>query len=65
MVELALEKMQPAEGQVPRISAFATTYWFAYFLIILPLLGITERPDPQPETIEADFDAHYPPKPAE
>ena len=53
---------QPAEGQVPRISAFTTTYWFVYFLVILPLLGITEKPDPQPETIEADFDAHYPPK---
>ena len=53
---------QPAEGMVPRISAFATTYWFVYFLVILPLLGIMERPLAQPETIEADFDAHYPPK---
>jgi len=53
---------QPAEGIVPRISAFATAYWFAYFLVILPLLGLMEKPLPQPETIEADFDAHYPPK---
>jgi ubiquinol-cytochrome c reductase cytochrome b subunit len=30
--------------------------------VILPLLGLTEKPLPQPETIEADFDAHYPPK---
>ena len=57
---------QPAEGLVPTISLLGTIYWFAYFLVLLPLLGITERPDPQPETIEADFDAHYPPKtPAE
>jgi ubiquinol-cytochrome c reductase cytochrome b subunit len=55
---------QPADGIVPRISAFATTYWFAYFLVILPMLGLTEKPLPQPETIEADFDAHYPPKSA-
>ena len=55
---------QPAEGLVPAISLIGTVYWFAYFLVILPLLGITEKPQPQPETIEADFDAHYPPKPS-
>ncbi len=55
---------QPAEGLVPTISLIGAIYWFGYFLIILPLLGITEKPDPQPETIEADFDAHYPPKPS-
>ena len=53
---------QPPEGLVPNISLIATVYWFAYFLVILPLLGLTEKPLPQPETIEADFDAHYPPK---
>ena len=53
---------QPAEGLVPLISLLGTIYWFAYFLVILPLLGITEKPQPRPETIEADFDSHYPPK---
>lgn len=53
---------QPAEGLVPLISLLGTIYWFGYFLVILPLLGITEKPNVQPETIEADFDAHYPPK---
>ncbi|MEL7000526.1 MAG: cytochrome b N-terminal domain-containing protein [Pseudomonadota bacterium] len=53
---------QPAEGLVPTISLIGTIYWFGYFLVILPLLGITEKPQPQPETIEADFDTHYPPK---
>ena len=41
------------------ISLIASAYWFAYFLVILPLLGVIEKPLPQPETIEADFDAHY------
>jgi len=31
-------------------------------LIILPLLGVIEKPQPQPATIADDFDAHYPPK---
>jgi ubiquinol-cytochrome c reductase cytochrome b subunit len=55
---------RPAEGLVPTISLIGAIYWFAYFLIILPLLGVLEKPLPQPETIEADFDAHYPPKDA-
>ncbi|QIE56434.1 cytochrome b [Pikeienuella piscinae] len=53
---------QPAEGIVPLLSLIGTVYWFGYFLVILPVLGITEKPNPQPATIEADFDAHYPPK---
>ena len=52
---------QPAEGIYPYIALIASTYWFAYFLVILPLLGVIEKPLPQPETIEADFDAHYAP----
>ena len=54
----------PAEGMVPTISLIGTIYWFAYFLIILPILGVIEKPLPQPATIEEDFDAHYPPKAA-
>ncbi|MBS0563679.1 MAG: cytochrome b N-terminal domain-containing protein [Proteobacteria bacterium] len=41
------------------ISLLAATYWFAYFLVVLPLLGVIEKPLPQPETIEEDFNAHY------
>ncbi len=55
---------QPAEGMVPVISLIGATYWFGYFLIILPLLGVLEKPLPVPATIEDDFDAHYPPKDA-
>lgn len=53
---------RPAEGLVPLISLLGAIYWFAYFLVILPVLGWTEKTLPVPETIEADFDAHYPPK---
>ena len=41
------------------ISLIAAAYWFAYFLVILPLLGVIEKPLPQPATIEDDFNAHY------
>ena len=48
----------PAEEPYATFSLIASTYWFAYFLVILPLLGVIEKPLQQPETIEADFDAH-------
>ena len=49
----------PAEGIYPYIALIGSAYWFAYFLVILPLLGIFEKPLPTPATIEEDFDAHY------
>jgi ubiquinol-cytochrome c reductase cytochrome b subunit len=48
----------PAEGIYPYIALIGSTYWFAYFLVILPLLGVIEKPLPQPVTIEDDFKAH-------
>jgi ubiquinol-cytochrome c reductase cytochrome b subunit len=51
----------PAEEPYATISLIASAYWFAYFLIILPLLGVIEKPLPQPATIEDDFNAHYSP----
>jgi ubiquinol-cytochrome c reductase cytochrome b subunit len=56
---------RPAEQPYVTISQIGTAYWFAYFLIILPVLGVIEKPDPQPETIEAAFAAEHPPKSAE
>ncbi|MEM8792908.1 MAG: cytochrome b N-terminal domain-containing protein [Pseudomonadota bacterium] len=50
---------QPAEGLVPLISLLGTIYWFAYFLVVLPLLGLIEKPLAEPETIEAAFDAQH------
>jgi ubiquinol-cytochrome c reductase cytochrome b subunit len=41
------------------IGLIGTYYWFGYFLIVLPLLGVLEKPLPQPATIEEDFNAHY------
>ncbi len=49
----------PAEEPYATISLIASAYWFAYFLVILPLLGVIEKPLPQPATIEDDFNAHY------
>jgi cytochrome c1 len=46
-------------GIYPYIALIGSTYWFAYFLVILPLLGVIEKPLPQPATIEEDFKAHY------
>ena len=50
---------RPAEFPYDWISLIASAYWFAYFLIILPLLGVIEKPLPMPATIEDDFKAHY------
>jgi ubiquinol-cytochrome c reductase cytochrome b subunit len=45
----------PAEGIYTTIALIGTTYWFAYFLVILPLLGVLEKPTVPPATIEEDF----------
>jgi len=49
----------PAEPPYSTISLIGSTYWFAYFLVILPILGVIEKPLPAPATIEEDFNAHY------
>ena len=51
---------RPAEPPYSDWALIGTAYWFAYFLIILPLLGVIEKPLPQPATIEDDFAAQYP-----
>ena len=40
------------------LSRLATAYYFAYFLIILPVLGLTETPLPQPESISEPVLSH-------
>ena len=54
----------PAEEPYASLSLIASAYWFGYFLVILPLLGVLEKPLPQPDTIEEDFNKKYPPKEA-
>lgn len=44
---------KPAEGIYVILARFATVYYFAYFLLILPLLGKIEKPAPLPESIDA------------
>ena len=41
------------------VGLIASTYWFAYFFVVLPLLGVLEKPLLQPATIEEDFKSHY------
>jgi len=50
---------QPAEPPYSTIALIGSAYWFVYFLVILPLLGVIEKPMPRPETIEEDFKTHY------
>ncbi|MEP2782266.1 MAG: cytochrome b [Pseudoruegeria sp.] len=50
---------QPTEFPYDWISLIASAYWFGYFLVILPLLGVLEKPTTPPATIEEDFNAHY------
>ncbi len=54
----------PAEPPYSTISLIGSAYWFGYFLVILPILGVIEKPTTPPTTIEEDFNAHYG-KPAE
>jgi ubiquinol-cytochrome c reductase cytochrome b subunit len=49
----------PAEEPYASFSRIAWAYWFGYFFVILPLLGVIEKPLAQPATIEEDFEAHY------
>jgi len=41
----------PAEGMYVTIGRVATVYYFAHFLIILPILGFTEKTKPIPTSI--------------
>jgi quinol-cytochrome oxidoreductase complex cytochrome b subunit len=41
----------PPEGIIPTIGLLGTIYYFAHFLVILPLLGKLERPLPLPDSI--------------
>lgn len=42
---------KPAEGAYVLFAQIGTAYYFAFFLIILPLLGILETPKPLPKSI--------------
>jgi ubiquinol-cytochrome c reductase cytochrome b subunit len=40
------------------LSRIAALYYFAYFLVVLPVLGLTETPLPQPESISTPVLSH-------
>jgi len=40
------------------LSRIAALYYFAYFLVVLPVLGLTETPLPQPESISEPVLSH-------
>jgi quinol-cytochrome oxidoreductase complex cytochrome b subunit len=41
----------PPEGYFILIGRLATAYYFAHFLIVMPLVGWFERPNPMPDSI--------------
>ena len=41
----------PAEGIWVMLSRIGTAYWFAYFLILAPVVGWLEKPNPLPDAI--------------
>jgi quinol-cytochrome oxidoreductase complex cytochrome b subunit len=45
---------KPAEGLYVVFSQILTVYYFAHFLVILPLLGLLESPKPLPSSISDD-----------
>ena len=44
---------QPPEGIWPLLSLFGTIIYLAFFLIVMPLLSVMERPKPLPASISA------------
>ncbi|MEQ1491945.1 MAG: hypothetical protein ABL932_15495, partial [Terricaulis sp.] len=46
-----VERTSPARFTVTNFSLLLTIYYFLFFLVILPVLGLRERPDRVPDTI--------------
>ena len=46
---------QPAEGAYLWFARLFSTYYFLHFLVILPILGKIEKPEPVPKSIEASI----------
>ena len=55
----------PAEGVYITLARICTIYYFAHFLIILPLLGLVEKPREIPESISASILSETAVSPAE
>jgi quinol-cytochrome oxidoreductase complex cytochrome b subunit len=48
----------PTGLSVTVFSRFFVIYYYAYFLLVLPILGLREKPLPQPETISTPVLSH-------
>jgi ubiquinol-cytochrome c reductase cytochrome b subunit len=57
---LALCGAMPAEPPWTVISLLSTIYYFAYFLVILPVLGVIEKPLTPPASIADSIHKHSP-----
>ena len=55
---------KPAEGSYVLFAQIATAYYFGFFLIILPLLGLLETPKPLPKSIAEAVVKNKPSEPA-
>jgi ubiquinol-cytochrome c reductase cytochrome b/c1 subunit len=49
---------KPPEGWYVIIGRLATAYYFFHFLLLLPLLGVLERPRPLPRSIDEAMRSH-------
>jgi hypothetical protein len=47
----SIERRSPARFTVTNFSQVLTLYYFLFFLVILPILGLRERPERVPDTI--------------
>jgi len=47
----SIERRSPARFTVTNFSLLLTIYYFAFFIVILPILGLRERPERVPDTI--------------
>jgi hypothetical protein len=47
----SIERRAPARFTVTNFSLLLTIYYFAFFIVILPILGLRERPERVPDTI--------------
>jgi ubiquinol-cytochrome c reductase cytochrome b subunit len=45
----------PAEGIYVILSQIGTVWYFAHFLLVMPLLGRFEKTLPEPDSIDADY----------
>ena len=53
-----VERRMPMAFTVTNFSQILTAYYFLFFLVLLPLLGLTERPGRVPDTIAKPVTAH-------